>query len=277
MSKRKKAYVTVIIPCYLSLATLDRAIKSISLQSVLPNEVIIIDDCSPEHTQTSKNIRRISKKYKSLFDVKIVLLKKNRGAGNARNIGWNNATQPYIALLDSDDAWHPKKIEIQYNFMEKNPNVDICGHDYRIILDGLIPCWNLPSFNFKYIKKYNILFSNPFCTPSVMLRRKIPFRFNSTKRYVDDHLLWLQIAFGNLCITKIGQPLVAVYKPMYGYSGLSSDLFAMEKSELENFWILFYEKKIGFSLAFFSSLYSFSKFLFRCLVVFFRKILRSFY
>ncbi len=257
------APVSVIIPCFRCATTIKRAIDSIALQTQKPAEVILVDDASGD--DTLRVLQAIESQYCGW--VKVIALNHNQGAANARNVGWNSASQPYIALLDADDAWHAEKIKIQYQFMQANPDVVLCGHNARIMADNTQLDWLLGIFEFKLISKKRLLISNPFVTPSVMFKKDIGLRFNPKKRYVDDHLLWLQIIFDHHKVVKLNQALVVIYKPMFGTSGLSSHLWAMEKSELDNYWLLFENKSIGFISVILLSLYSLAKYMRRLLIV----------
>ena len=261
------ACVSVIIPCYRCSETIGRALASVAAQTLLPKEVILVEDASLDNGVTVKILREQAVKYADNFEVKVIALNRNQGAANARNVAWNLATQPYIALLDSDDAWHTKKIEIQYQFMQVNPDVVLCGHNAKIMTNNTQLDWLLDIFKFKFISKKRLLISNPFVTPSVMIKKDIGLRFNPKKRYVDDHLLWLQIIFDHHKVVKLNQALVVIYKPMFGASGLSSHLWAMEKSELDNYWLLFENKSIGFISVILLSLYSLAKYMRRLLIV----------
>lgn len=262
-----RACVSVIIPCYRCSKTIGRALASVASQTLLPKEVILVEDASSDNGVTLKILREQAVKYADNFEVKVIALNQNQGASNARNVAWNFATQPYIALLDSDDAWHAKKIEIQYQFMQENPDVELCGHNAKIMTNNTQLDWSLGIFKFKFISKKRLLISNPFVTPSVMIKKDIGLRFNPKKRYVDDHLLWLQIIFDHHKVVKLNQALVVIYKPMFGASGLSSHLWEMEKSELDNYWLLFKNKSIGLIAVLFLSLYSLAKYMRRLLIV----------
>ncbi|MBF4988685.1 glycosyltransferase family 2 protein [Methylophilus sp. 14] len=262
-----RADVSVVIPCYRCADSIGRAFESIQKQTVLPTEVILVDDASDDLTKI---------KLQEIIDAnpgfaKLIALDKNKGAANARNVGWNSASQPYIALLDSDDAWHPQKIEIQYNFMKENPDVSLCGHELRIVNANASFNWSLGKQTYSLISKLSILIRNPFCTPSVMFNKNIGFRFNEKKRHVDDHLLWMQIALSNYKVIRINIPLVAIFKPMYGATGLSAQMWAMEKSELNNYWLLFKENKINFLGCVTLFVFSYLKFIRRLMLVFLRK------
>jgi len=88
---------------------------------------------------------------------------------------------------------------------------------------------------------------------------------------VDDHLLWLQIQGSGSPVVMLSAPLARVYKPMYGAGGLSSRLWAMEKAELENYWILRREGGIGLAAALALCAYSLAKYARRVLVVALRR------
>jgi glycosyltransferase involved in cell wall biosynthesis len=261
------ASVSVIIPCYRCSETIDRALASVAAQTLLPKEVMLIEDASADDGATLNALHRQAAKYGDFLNIKIIALDQNQGAAHARNIGWNISTQPYIALLDADDAWHRRKLEIQYQFMQQNPEVVLCGHNSKIVSDDSEPDWPLGDSDFKTISKTMLLISNPFVTPSVMMKKNMPLRFDSTKRYVDDHFLWLKIIFNNHKVAKLSPALVAIYKPMFGASGLSSHLWLMEKSELDNYWSLYKSKDIGFIYVVMLSLYSFAKYLRRLIIV----------
>lgn len=104
--------VSVIIPVYNRDYSLRDAIESVIIQSYKPSEIIVIDDGS------FFNIEDILKNYKS--HIKFIKLNNNKGVSSARNEGIKNATGDYIAFLDSDDIFLPKKIETQLKFMQDN-------------------------------------------------------------------------------------------------------------------------------------------------------------
>lgn len=257
------ASISVVIPCFRCAKTIQRAIDSVVQQTQRPVEVILVDDASDDNTLSV--LHAIEKQY--IGWVKVIALNQNQGVANARNVGWSVATQPYIAFLDADDAWHTSKIKIQYKFMQENPEVVMSGHDVKIITDDTQLDWLINVNAVTYISQKKILISNPFVTPSIMMRKNILFRFDSTKRYMEDHLLWLQMVFDNQKVAKLNLTLVALYKQAYGISGLSSNLWAMEKSELHNYLLLFKSKKICFIVLVLIILYSMSKYLRRLLIV----------
>lgn len=238
---QERVQVSVIIPCYQCSETLARAVASVAYQTHLPKEVILIDDASPDNGKTLQSMQALVTKYADVLNIQIVKLNQNQGAGSARNAGWNVATQPYIAFLDSDDAWHPKKLEIQYTKMLENPSVCLSGHICRLLgrLEDLdkLPLALKP--NIKSITKKSALLSNPLSTRTIMLKRDIPFRFKDGMRYIEDYLLWLQIIYADKPTIFINTLLAATFKPDYGEAGLSSHMWRMQKGEMQTYQILY--------------------------------------
>ena len=259
------ASVSVVIPCFKSKDTILRAVESVFQQTQMPVEVILVDDCSPDDTlQTLQNIQEFYPKEW----IKIVSLSENVGAGSARNRGWDCATQDYIAFLDSDDSWHPQKIEIQYGWMLQHPNAVLTGHRCTQISDRHIAnsVVDQNSIFFEQVSRRQLLISNRFPTRSVMLRRDIPFRFLEGKRYSEDYLLWLDILLsGAECYTS-AVSLAFLYKDEYGAGGLSSALWKMEKGELGNYFLLWKSNRINFFLFCMLFSWSFIKFLKRLIL-----------
>jgi Glycosyl transferase family 2 len=240
-----RAPVTVIIPCYRCTSTLERAVASVAAQSEIPAELILVDDFSGDGTRTL--MQKVISDYASGW-IRTVLLDQNMGAASARNAGWSEATQSYIAFLDSDDAWHPEKIAIQLQYMQTHPNVALCGHAHKIMSDDVLPNWKLQYLGVEQIAerigKWDLLLSNRFITPSAMIRRDIPQRFLELQRYMEDHMLWLNIVCAGLQVEKIKLPLAAIYKGAYGHAGLSAQLLKMELGDLGNYRRLLSKKYV---------------------------------
>jgi glycosyltransferase involved in cell wall biosynthesis len=259
--------VSAIIPCYCCCDTIDRALSSISAQTRLPREVILVDDASPDDGKTSNTLRYLAKEYERFFPLRIISLKQNGGPGSARNRGWDAATQPHIAFLDADDAWHPKKLEIQCGWMLAHPEVCLVGHAHVLKQEGDGNWWEVQrEIQTSPVGQGRPLFANPFATRTVMLRRDLPFRFKEGKRHSEDYLLWLQIILSGCPSTYIELPLASSYKAAYGEGGLSADLWRMEKGELNTYLEIYREGRIGPLRTCFLLAYSMAKHMRRVLV-----------
>lgn len=107
--------VSIITPVYNSQNFLSECIESVLEQNFEEWELILVDDCS------SDNSRAIILDYSGQDNrIKHIFLKKNVGAGEARNKGIEASKYRYIAFLDSDDYWHMNKLKNQIAFMKKN-------------------------------------------------------------------------------------------------------------------------------------------------------------
>lgn len=268
------ANVSVIIPCYRCRETIGRAVASIAEQTLQPAEVILVDDCSGDNTLSE--LHRIQANYPQGW-VKVIACSKNSGAGTARNVGWETATQPYVAFLDSDDSWHRQKIEIQYSWMMSHPSIVLTGHACQQVEDDSASTYggkadfSSTDSDFYAVSKKLLLLSNRFPTRSVMLRRDIAQRFPDGKRYSEDYHLWLEICCAGLRCYCSDLPLAFLYKSAYGEKGLSSALWKMEMGELNLYLSLFNSRLINFGVLVTSVGWSLLKFLRRVLVVALKK------
>jgi glycosyltransferase involved in cell wall biosynthesis len=264
--------VSVVIPCYRCSKTIERCVASVAAQSMLPLELLLVDDGSADETRAV--LSDLLSRYPSGW-IRLVLLDQNVGAASARNIGWDAALGDFVAFLDSDDSWHPRKIELQYPYMKLRPDIVVSGHGHLQVDVAPIPL-SLGISVFQQIPALYVLLKNPFITPSFMVRRDLQFRFLAGRRYMEDHYFLMQVSAAGLGIAKTREPLAFIYKNIFGDAGLSADLWAMQRSELENYGLLYHVGHISSITAVFLKGYSWLKFSRRILVVVFRKRLYSF-
>jgi len=260
---QERAPVSAVIPCFRCGGTIRRALGSVAAQTVLPREVVVVDDCSGDGT--AESLGRIAAEYPAGW-IKVVSLPENRGPGQARNAGWDAATQPYIAFLDADDSWHPRKVEIQYGWMRVNPDAILTGHPSMRIEDGAVPPPLAGEAEAGRIDRLRLLLSNCFSSRSIMFRRNLAIRFHPSKRYMEDYWWLLQIAFSGQEIVRLNLPLAFTFKADYGESGLSARLWEMEKGELDSYWDLRRGGKLGLLPAVLLSLWSLLKYVRRRIV-----------
>lgn len=106
--------VSIIMPSYNTGRFISETIQSVLAQSYIDWELIIVDDCSTDNTDD------VVSKY--LVDNRIRYIKNdiNSGAALSRNRALREAKGRWIAFLDSDDLWEPKKLEKQISFMQKH-------------------------------------------------------------------------------------------------------------------------------------------------------------
>ncbi|WP_329903753.1 glycosyltransferase family 2 protein [Porphyromonas pogonae] len=107
--------VSIIMPSYNASRFISEAIESVIAQTYSFWELIIVDDCSQD------NSLKIINDYILKDDrIKVIPLKSNVSAAEARNIALRNAKGRFIAFLDSDDVWKSDKLMIHINTMRNN-------------------------------------------------------------------------------------------------------------------------------------------------------------
>lgn len=221
------APVSVVVPCYRCADTIGASLASVAAQTLPPEEVILVDDCSGDGTLEA--LHREAASYPAGW-VKVLTSPRNGGPSQARNIGWKHASQEYIAFLDADDTWAPSKLELQVAALRKDPQIALIAHRMDVRERDAGPPPLRPPVRTRILGRRRLLLNNPFPTASVVLRRDLPFRFNENYRRVEDFLLWAQIAFSGYRCAKINQTLASWHKANYGAGGLSGDLAAMHSA-----------------------------------------------
>ena len=107
--------VSIITPVHNSERFLQQTIDSVLAQTYKDWEHILVDDCSTDGSA------ELIKAYTSTdARIRYIRLNENSGAGIARNKAIEQAKGDYIAFLDSDDTWYPKKLERQLEFMRRH-------------------------------------------------------------------------------------------------------------------------------------------------------------
>lgn len=117
--------IAAIVPFSGHEKDLQLAIQSIFNQSLQVSELIVIDN----------SINGLSSLFLNQMNdrkTKIYRTKPRIGAGNARNLGAKESRSEYLAFLDADDVWHPKKIEEQFSIMQEH-NYDLSTTDYTLV------------------------------------------------------------------------------------------------------------------------------------------------
>ena len=117
---------SVVIPTYNRAATIGRAIESALSQTRPHFEIILVNDGSTDHTEEAIKPYRDRIRYIS---------QDNRGSASARNRGILEGSGNYIAFLDSDDLWYPKKLERVEIAIREYPEAGLFYSDSNVI-DG---------------------------------------------------------------------------------------------------------------------------------------------
>ena len=120
--------ISVVIPTYNRRQTIGRSIDSILNQTLFPSEIIVVDDGSTDGT---------SDYIQSNFPSIRLLQQPNKGVSSARNMGIRSSNSDWVALLDSDDEWFPKKLEKQVMTLSQNLDIKFCHTEEIWIRNGV--------------------------------------------------------------------------------------------------------------------------------------------
>lgn len=247
--------ISVIIPCYRCSETVERALNSVLNQTLPPAEILLVDDASSDGSLDL--LYHLEKVHAPR--VNVVALETNGGPGPARNAGWEKATQPWLAFLDADDAWHPRKLEIQWAWLEAHPEAALCGHASQFSAGAIdIPVDDAPVTT--RLSPWQMLVSNRLITRTVMLRRDLPFRF-SDRRFSEDYQLWLEIIYAGYPAYRLEAALAFCFRPDFSPGGLSGRLWEHEKGEISALRALFQAGKMGGVVLVLAAGWSYVKFL----------------
>jgi glycosyltransferase involved in cell wall biosynthesis len=196
-----KPCVSVVIPTYNYGHFISEAIDSALAQTYGNIEVIVVDDGSTDDTGSRLNAYGDRIRY---------IYQPNAGLSAARNTGIKNAKGDFIAFLDSDDAFHPQKLELQMDFFAAEPQLGLVGTEAFSELPlawGKIPNRKLP---LRIFNLSDIVTRNRFVPSSVVVRKECfdaAGLFDLTLRSVEDREMWIRIAAAQFPLGKIILPL----------------------------------------------------------------------
>lgn len=262
------ALVSVIVPCFCCATTLERAVESILSQTVLPRELIMVDDASNDEGATRAILNALQQAHPEW--IKVILLTSNEGPGSARNAGWAVATQPYIAFLDADDSWHPEKIALQWAWMQAHPEIDVSGHRSVIVSIEKSPLQPLGEMSARTLSVNALLWSNVLPLRTVMLKTRLIERFLPGKRQAEDYLLWLTLGFSSARLVLLSLPLAYSYKADFGQAGLNGQLTKSFYGVIDTYYRIYQSGKLSFLKLGCLIGWATIKHLRRCMIQFFR-------
>jgi glycosyltransferase involved in cell wall biosynthesis len=221
--------ISVIIPTYNRLNSLERAVHSVLDQDCAVDELIVVDDGSTD--ETANYIRQNFPQIK-------LIEQTNWGVSAARNAGIKLAKYDWIALLDSDDSWHRNKISTIKQHQSEQPDIALIHSDEIWIRNHV----RVNAMN-KHQKTGGNIFLRclPMCviSPSaVVLKRSLIESvgyFNESLPACEDYDLWLKICCQH-AVHYIDQPLITKYG---GHEDqLSTNYWGMDRFRIRSLWRL---------------------------------------
>jgi len=234
--------ISVIMSVYNGEKFLQQTIDSILSQTFADFEFIIINDGSTDGT------RQILEKNN---DKRIIIIdnENNLGVIKSRNSGIQKARGKYIAITDADDISLPNRFQIQFDFLEKNKNVGVCGTFMKIIdKNNKVQYSDWPySFNSKenYI---HFLFNNTLAHSSIMGRRELFLEIPYELFPAEDFELWERLSHKTVLVNI--EKVLLLYR-IYGENislkienEVKNALCVLRKRILQRFGIDITEEKV---------------------------------
>ncbi len=199
----KTSLISIVLPIYNAEKYLNECINSILEQTYAHFELIVVNDGSTD------NSLNIINKYK---DQRIKIIENKHNFIKSLNLGIKEAKGAYIARMNADDIMLPHRLETQFNYMESNPKVDICGS------------WAKTFGSKSYIMKppvhhqdivLNLLLNNALLHSTIMMRKdavyncpQYPNLYKQKYLYAEDYKLWTELAINGYRFANIPDVLL---------------------------------------------------------------------
>jgi len=199
--------VSVIIPTWNRASILKKAMDSVLNQTIPVTELFICDDGSTDNT------RDVVLSYKD-DRIKYIDCGRNGHPSIPRNFGITQSTGEWLALLDSDDVWHPEKLKKQLTLLKGTGGKACCTNANRIspqgINQGLLIDYKKPKMTLDDLLTTNFVVCSSMLFHRTLLEKIGGFPEQPNMKGVEDYALWLRIA--SL------QPIEYLNEPLVNYS-----------------------------------------------------------
>ena len=214
---KKKTKLLIFVVAYNAEKTIESVINRIpkKLSLIYDIEVLIIDDCSKDHT--FKICKEILKSKKSYFKLNILYNPKNQGYGGNQKIGYHYSIKKkfdFVVLLHGDGQYAPEELPKLMSGLEKNKYDVVMGSrmiNKKNALKGGMPFYKLVG-NIVLTKVQNFLlntklaeFHTGYRIYSIKSLKKIPFHLNTQDFHFDTEIL-IQLFLINAKIKEISIP-----------------------------------------------------------------------
>lgn len=122
--------VGVVLCTYNGIKFVEKQLESILNQTVVPDKIVISDDCSTDGTW------QVLQRYKA-NNPNIILMHSKTNVGWIKNFATtiDYCTTDFIALADQDDVWFPNKLEICLDVLRSDATIGLCYHDAELIFE----------------------------------------------------------------------------------------------------------------------------------------------
>lgn len=175
--------------------TLEEALDSIQSQTMEEFELLAVDDGSQD-----RSVEILRNRLK--WDSRLRILSPGRvGLVKALNLGIRQSRAALVARMDADDIMHPRRLELQYKFMKKRPDLALAASRVE-----MFPPENVKAGYLDYLRwqngllrpmqiAANIYWESPLVHPSVMFRKSLVLELGGYREghFPEDYELWFRI------------------------------------------------------------------------------------
>lgn len=206
--------ISIILPFFNAHKTLKRAIESIESQTYTCFECILVNNNSTDGSeQIAQKIVKRDRRFKLIHE-------SRQGVVFASNAASKIAKGKYIARMDADDVSFPKRLQWQYDFLERHQEVDVVSGQVAYIsqihenTDGFkrYVDWVNSVMTYEDILKSQFI-ESPIVNPTAMWRKEIAEEFGMYRHgdFPEDYELWLRWLYYGVRIEKLPQILIEWY------------------------------------------------------------------
>jgi glycosyltransferase involved in cell wall biosynthesis len=176
--------ISAVIPAYNYGRYVTEAVDSVLAQTYPDIEVIVVDDGSTDDTR--ERLAPYEDRIRYIYQA-------NKGLSAARNTGIRNARGKWVALLDADDVWHPRKTEVQLKATEALGDLGLIGSPKTFEMPEVLP----PDPEIQRLEVRDFLTAAPFGPSAVLVRRDCFDEvglFDESLTSIEDRDMWLRLA-----------------------------------------------------------------------------------
>lgn len=194
--------ISIIMAAYNTEKTIEQAINSVLSQTYTNFELLVVNDCSTD--RTAELVKSIAAKDSR---VRLISNVKNSGVSYTRKHGLEEAKGSWIAILDSDDAWAPKKLEKQID-LQRRTNADLLFTGSAFMdSDGQPIDWYLAApaeVTYRQLLKQNVLSNS-----SALVRKELYTKYYAVGDGMhEDFAIWLSILKDGRKAYGVDEPLL---------------------------------------------------------------------